>query len=556
MNPAEFQDKWRRAELTERSAAQQHFLDLCELLDHPKPADVDPKGELFTFEKGAAKRGGSDGWADVWKRGYFAFEYKGRHKDLDAAYRQLDEYRAALENPPLLVTCDMDRIVVHTNFTATRQEVHEIPLDALGEPRNLEILRAVFHAPHKLKPGTTSEAITTEAARRTAEIAVALRDRGLDPLQVARFLDRVVFSLFAEDIGLLPEGLFTRVLDKSRRDPPLFRRFAEQLFAAMAEGGYVGLEEIRHFDGHLFEGTTVLELTAQEIEGLYRVALLDWSAIDPSILGTLFERGLDPGKRSQLGAHYTSREDIETLVEPVVMKPLRREWREVQELVSSLLSTGKKHPKEADRAKPPPTGRRLKKARDEAQMLLRRFHQGLAHVRVLDPACGSGNFLYVTLQKLKDLEKEVAVFTLDNGLNAEVPLVGPWQLHGIEINPYAFELAQMTVWIGYLQWTRQHGTGTWGDPILRPMDTFECKDAILDLSDPDNPREPDWPREAARRQEGPAGPPRPRRAPLGRAHRATTSHLEGVVTVDVRYRRKSPRPLTEVKRPEPGAGSV
>ena len=178
MNPAEFQDKWRRAELTERSAAQQHFLDLCELLDHPKPADVDPKGELFTFEKGAAKRGGSDGWADVWKRGYFAFEYKGRHKDLDAAYRQLDEYRAALENPPLLVTCDMDRIVVHTNFTATRQEVHEIPLDALGEPRNLEILRAVFHAPHKLKPGATSEAITTEAARRTAEIAVALRERG------------------------------------------------------------------------------------------------------------------------------------------------------------------------------------------------------------------------------------------------------------------------------------------------------------------------------------------------------------------------------------------
>jgi len=237
MNPAELQAKWRPSgsiELTERSAAQQHFLDLCELLDHPKPADVDPKGELFTFEKGAAKRGGSDGWADVWKRGYFAFEYKGRHKDLDAAYRQLDEYRAALENPPLLVTCDMDRIVVHTNFTATRQEAHEIPLDALGEPRNLEILRAVFHAPHKLKPGTTSEAITTEAARRAAEIAVALRERGLDPLEVARFLDRVVFSLFAEDIGLLPEGLFTRVLEKSRRDPPLFRRFAEQLFAAMA----------------------------------------------------------------------------------------------------------------------------------------------------------------------------------------------------------------------------------------------------------------------------------------------------------------------------------
>ncbi len=168
-------------------------------------------------------------------------------------------------------------------------------------------------------PGATSEAITTEAARRTAEIAVALRERGLDPLQVARFLDRVVFSLFAEDIGLLPEGLFTRVLETSRRDPPLFRRFAAELFTAMAEGGYVGLEEIRQHStrGHLFEGTTVLELTAEEIEGLYRIALLDWSVIDPSILGSLFERGLAPGKRSQLDAHYTSREDIETLVEPV-----------------------------------------------------------------------------------------------------------------------------------------------------------------------------------------------------------------------------------------------
>lgn len=495
MNVAEFIDKWCRAELTERSAAQQHFLDLCDLLDHPKPAEVDPKGEFFTFEKGATKRGGSDGWADVWKKGYFAWEYKGRHKDLQAAHLQLDEYRAALENPPLLVTCDMGRIVVHTNFTATKQEVHEILLEDLGAPRNLEILRAVFHAPHKLKPGATSEAITTEAARRAAEIAVGLRERGLDPLQVARFLDRVVFSLFAEDIGLLPEGLFTRVLEKSRRDPALFRRFAEQLFTAMAEGGYVGLEEIRHFNGHLFERATVLELTAEEIDGLYRVALLDWSAIDPSILGTLFERGLDPGKRSQLGAHYTSREDIETLVEPVVMKPLRREWREVQQLVANLLTTAKMNPTAKQREKGLPKDQgTVRRARKEAQMLLRRFHQKLAHVTVLDPACGSGNFLYVTLQKLKDLEKEVGVFALDNGFTPEVPLVGPWQLHGIEINPYAFELAQMTVWIGYLQWTRQHSTGTWGEPILRPMDTFECKDAILDLSDPDNPRESEWPR--------------------------------------------------------------
>jgi len=112
---------------------------------------------------------------------------------------------------------------------------------------------------------------------------------------------------------------------------------------------------------------------------------------------------------------------------------------------------------------------------------------------VLDPACGSGNFLYVTLQKLKDLEKEVILHAGEQGLGAFIPFVGPWQVYGIEISPYAHELAQMTIWIGYLQWTRANGFGWPADPVLRPMHNFECKDAILDRSDPDNPKEPDWP---------------------------------------------------------------
>ena len=136
MNVSEFMAKWRRVQLTERSASQQHFLDLCELLDHPKPAEADPSGTWFTFEKGAAKRAGGDGWADVWKRGFFGWEYKGKHKDLDAAYAQLLQYREALESPPLLVVCDMDRIVVHTNFTATSTQVHDIALSDLGKPRH------------------------------------------------------------------------------------------------------------------------------------------------------------------------------------------------------------------------------------------------------------------------------------------------------------------------------------------------------------------------------------------------------------------------------------
>ena len=203
------------------------------------------------------------------------------------------------------------------------------------------------------------------------------------------------------------------LLEKSRANPALFPGFARELFDAMAKGGHFGLEEIVRFNGNLFEAGPVLELTAEEIHALYEAARLDWSAVDPSIFGTLFERGMDPDKRSQLGAHYTSREDIETLVEPVVMRPLRREWREVCEMVESLLATGRKKPDGKETA--PPAGGRLKKARTEADLLLRRFHERLVHLKVLDPACGSGNFLYVTLQKLKDLEKEVILYSMERG---------------------------------------------------------------------------------------------------------------------------------------------
>jgi hypothetical protein len=147
MTPQQFIAKWQKVSLSERSAAQQHFLDLCDVFEHPKPAEADPVGEWFTFERGAAKHGGGDGWADVWKRNYFGWEYKGKHKNLDAAYDQLLKYREALENPPLLVVCDMDRLVVHTNFTATAAQVHHIPLGEL-DTRNLELLRRLFHEPH------------------------------------------------------------------------------------------------------------------------------------------------------------------------------------------------------------------------------------------------------------------------------------------------------------------------------------------------------------------------------------------------------------------------
>lgn len=492
MNAAEFIAKWRKVELKERSAAQEHFLDLCRMLGHPTPAEADPTGETFCFEKGAEKHGGGDGFADVWKKDFFGWEYKGKHKDLDNAYNQLLLYRDALASPPILVVCDLDRIVIHTNFTKTVSAAHEIPLERLGEPRSLEILRAVFFDPEKLRPGKTSVAITQEAAQHFADMAESMRKRGLDSAEVAHFLDRVVFCLFAEDIGLLPNQIFTRITEKSGGDPAKFARFIAQLFEAMAKGGEFGLETIRHFNGNLFDGATVPDLTADEVTRITASARLDWSAVEPSIFGTLFERGLDPAKRSQLGAHFTGKEDIDVLVDAVVMQPLRREWDETKQIVEALLTTGKKKPGAAPVQLSNPA---KKKAMGEAEAIIQRFLTRLQSVKVLDPACGSGNFLYVTLQKLKDLEKSVILHSMDSGLASFFPMIGPWQLYGIELNPYAHDLAQMTVWIGWLQWLKFNGFGSPEEPILRAMSSnFQCKDSILDLSDPANPAEPDWPK--------------------------------------------------------------
>ncbi len=494
MNVAEFVAKWRKVELKERSAAQEHFLDLCRLVGHPTPAEADPTGTDFCFEKGAAKHGGGDGFADVWKRGFFGWEYKGRHKDLTAAFDQLLLYKDALANPPLLVVCDLDRIVVRTNFTGTVPATHEILLEQFGEPRSLEILHHVFFDPERLKPGKTSEAITQDAADQFAGIAASMRGRGLDSGRVAHFLDRIVFCLFAEDIGLLPDMVFSRIVEKSVDDPPRFAKLVGQLFEAMAHGGDFGMETIRHFNGSLFDDRSVLDLTREEIARIAAAVRLDWSAVDPSIFGTLFQRGLDPAMRAQLGAHFTGRADIEDVVDNVVMRPLRQEWTAARATIESLLTTGRKSPSAGDRpATISPAN--LKKVRGEAASILHQFLGRLQTVTVLDPACGSGNFLYVALLKLKDLEKETIVYAMDNDLGGFLPMVGPWQLHGIEINPYAFDLAQMTVWIGWLQWIRFNGFGQPQEPILRPMTgNFHCLDAILDLTDPANPKEPDWPK--------------------------------------------------------------
>jgi len=477
MTITEFIAKWRRVDLTERSASQQHFLDICALVGQSPPAAADPTGTEFCFEKGASKAGGGEGWADVWKRGHFAWEYKGRLANLTTAYQQLLQYKDALDNPPLLVVSDMERFVIRTNFTNTPARRIEFKLDDLIDERNLAVLRAVFFDPDRLKPEKTTQRITEDAAERITQIATSLRERGIDAQQVARFLDRVVFCLFAEDVGLLPDQLFTRLVAKAHGDPKVFARLISGLFEAMAHGGEFGVETVHHFNGHLFSDADVLTLTSDELDRIHLVTGLDWSAIDPSIFGTLFERALDPAKRSQLGAHYTSRDDIETIVDPVVMAPLLREWDGVRGEVDALVTPGHK-----------------KTDATKADAKIQSFLHRLQHVTVLDPACGSGNFLYVVLQKLKNLEKQVILYAMDQGFSGFLPQVGPWQLYGIEINAYAYELAQMTVWIGWLQWIQSNGFGEPQEPILQVLDTFTCGDAILTQHPDGSVTEPEWPK--------------------------------------------------------------
>jgi type II restriction/modification system DNA methylase subunit YeeA len=511
-----FVAKWKAVELSERSAAQAHFLDLCALLGHDTPASADPKGTWFTFEKGVRKRGGDKserpkgkgehGWADVWKKDFFAIEYKRKGRSLQDAYRQLQAYRDDLDNPDILMVCDLNIFQIHAVFNGTPHTIYEFDLDGLerGLPipgkcsrPPLEVLRAMFFDPAKLRPNITTADITKEAAEEFAKLREDLCQRGLDLGQVARFLIRMVFCMFAEDVGLLPEKLFTRLVQiivKLKR-PEIFTKQLTDLFRQMASGGFFGADHIKHFNGGLFsaedmDGSAWPSLHARQLSILEKLAEKDWANMEPSIFGTLFERGLRSTERSVLGAHYTSEEDIRRIVEPVVEQPLRRKWNEIKAKAQVLLdrryelmqATGEPIP--ADNAK---EAQRINKQLAE---MMRGFLDEISQVQILDPACGSGNFLYVALKSLLDLERAVHAFmTYECGLPAPMPVVGPEQMHGIEINEYAHELATVTVWIGYIQWLRQYGLGQPGEPILRGTHQIRHADAILN---PDG-TEPEWP---------------------------------------------------------------
>jgi hypothetical protein len=506
----EFITRWEKSDLNEQQGSQTHFLELCDAFGQPHPGEPD----VYQFERYVEKIGGGHGRADVWKKNFFAWEYKSPGEDLDRAFNQLKQYAGGLDNPPLLVVSDMRRFIIVTNWTNTPQRSYEFSIQELEQPEKQRWLEAIWVDPRKLHPNVFADKLTQDAANDFARLSEALGDTP----EAAHFLIQIAFCLFAEDMGMLPPGrreglgFLTEMIEECQGERAFeFRDGVAQLFGLMAKGGKSFMDKFPHFNGGMFEGEAffVPDLTADNMSSLLDVARLDWSGIEPSIFGTLFERGLDKNKRRQLGAHYTSREDIEALVRPVLMAPLEREWEAIEKTLADM-------PMPA-----PPPQKELRPAGDlwenasraddsepelsrEAKNLLairEGFLEKLRGMRVLDPACGSGNFLYVSLTLLKDLENRVITQPAFDSLPPALPQINPTQLYGIEINDFAYELASAVVWIGYIQWHQRNRYMKHlmqRSPILQRMDhNILHKDAILLTDNSGNPVRPaeyaEWP---------------------------------------------------------------
>ncbi len=540
ISPREFVDRWRDAGFGERQGAQSFFNDLCGLVGHATPAGYgDP--EAFTFEKAVP-----GGFADAYYEEHFGWEFKGRDAQLDGAFDQLLRYQVHLKTPPLLIVSSFETIRIQTNFPGMETARYDVGIGEFVRAERLELVQDVFFAPQRFRERLRSvDAVTRETAAVFQSIVVDMERASGDnvtphsttnvtphsdagPERLARYLNQLVFCLYAEDAGLLPEGLFTRIVAQHYRNPATFDRAVRSLFAQMATGGFSGADEIAHFNGDLFNMVDTVELSTTALQRLGEACERNWRDIEPSIFGTLFERALDASKRAQTGAHYTGAEDIELVVEPVVMTPLRREWATARAEIEGLLSSSEAgfsglgdyqdYGRQSGRSGSSEAGfsrfadfqdgvadasitqsrqsrNPVNPASDDspAHARLEGFRERLASVRVLDPACGSGNFLYIALRSLLDLEKEVIDYAAAQGWLGLTPRVQPDQMLGLEINHYAAELARTALWIGYIQWHQANGFAYTQRPILTPLDTIRQTDAILDLTDPKHPAEPEWP---------------------------------------------------------------
>jgi hypothetical protein len=494
----EFIAKWTFSEGSERRNKDLFLSELCDALGIPRPdaAMNDPTRDLYIFEK-PIPMVGEDGKttnksADLYKHGCFLLEAKqaiaqdsksiGKTKRgtrgwdiaMHDALGQALGYVGALDDPPpFIILCDIGYVFeLYADFDKTRR-YNPFP-NALRKriylkdiAAHADTLRAIFTDPYSLDPSRYAEKVTREVASSLAELAQTLESQNHSPEAVAKFLMRCLFTMFAESVQLLPKKVFSKALETEWLVKPQdFALGMENLWRAMNDGLYFPfVGKLLKFNGGLFSDPTALALGKDAIRLLLDAAGKDWAGVEPAIFGTLLERALDPKERHKLGAHYTPRAYVERLVRPTIEEPLREEWENVQTAARKLYKSGKE-----------------KDARD----VVRVFHEKLCQTCVLDPACGSGNFLYVTLDLFKRIESEVLALLHDMGerqelLHAEGIRVTPGQFLGIEVKPWAKEIADLVLWIGYLQWHyRTHGKLIPPpEPVLRDFRNIECRDALL-----------------------------------------------------------------------------
>ncbi|MGV3708220.1 MAG: class I SAM-dependent DNA methyltransferase [Gemmatimonas sp.] len=489
--------RWTDVGAAERANYQVYVIELCEAIGVERPRPAAPSGRMgegvayqFEFPVKTTSRDGdvSTNFIDLFKDGCFALEAKdavegaGTTRLLTKAFGQVSNYAKDLsDRPPYIMVLDVGKtLIVWDRWAGTYGGFHlgqRIDLRTLADqPDNVALLRDIWTDPSIRDPRRRSQRITVEIAGLLAELASTLEARGNDAEKVARFLIRCVFSMFAEDVQLLPQKAFTNLLDAvADAGPQAFVDAAEDLWKAMDAGTRFGYHKLLRFNGHFFANAEALPLDKSEIAILRRAAEADWSAVEPSIFGTLLVRALTPEERHRLGAEYTPRAFIERLVRPTVEEPVRERWTAVQAEVLQLMDTSAARKARKDKK----DSADARKARKSVQD----FHAWLRGLQILDPACGSGNFLYVTMHTLKRIEVEVfrLLRELSGGqLDARLSEIDPSQFHGIEVKPWAREIAELTLWIGFHQfWRQQHGDVQPDEPLLRDTGTLEQRDAVL-----------------------------------------------------------------------------
>ena len=377
--------------------------------------------------------------------------------------------------PPFLIVVDVGySIELYSEFTCSGGRYvafpdprsHRILLDDLRDPEVRERLRLVWTDPISLDPAKRTARVTREIADRLARLAKTFENSGHDPQTVAEFLMRCIFTMFAEDIGLLPRESFTELLKNLRGNEQGVPAVLRSLWNDMEKGSDFSValkSKVLHFNGGLFESADALPLDADQLELMIESAEADWREVEPAIFGTLLERALDPRERHKLGAHYTPRTYVERLVFPTVIDPLREEWDGVKAASIQLRDSDS----------------------EGAIQVVKDFHHKLCGIRVLDPACGSANFLYVTMEHMKRLEGEVLEALEELGdpeLTFEMGQfkVRPHQFLGLEINPRAVPIAELVLQIGYLQWHfRTSDKAVADDPVIAKQRSILHQDAVL-----------------------------------------------------------------------------